>query len=517
MQGPASSTEILVIGAGPAGCACALRLARLGHQVTLVERGGPGRPAVVESVPAAVQPWLATLGVQQVVNGAGFLRPTGAWVQWAGPAQRQQDPQPGFQLERSRFDALLRHAARTAGVHWYPAAARPAERTADGRWRVPLHDGRTLLADALVLATGRAGAPVPGALRSAALVGSWAATGLRGDTDSRVQAQPEAWAWAAPQADGGCTAALFLAASRLAGLDAAARLRLYRDELLRCDLLAPMLRGQGPLQLRIADATPRLAEPVIAAGLLRVGEAALSLDPLSSQGVVSALRSGVQGAACLHTMLRRPADAALALAFYQQQLQREQQRHGHWRAGFLAQAAGQFGSPFWQWQANDAARAYPPDESEPLGLRPPLPALEQRIQLDRRIRFHPAPMLDGDWVVAAPALLHPGLPAPVGYVQGQPVAGLLAALAPHNTVGRVLQAWSALLGAQAAVTLLQAWWRQGVVVEGGALSADGAAGSPKVDAASPTADTPSSTADAASPTADVASAGGPPRPANGKS
>ena len=124
MPGPAGSTEILVIGAGPAGCACALHLARLGHAVTLVERGGMGRPAAVESVPAAVLPWLATLGLAQVVSGAGFLRPTSAWVQWAGPARQVVESQAGFQVERNRFDALLRHAARSAGVQARSSSAR---------------------------------------------------------------------------------------------------------------------------------------------------------------------------------------------------------------------------------------------------------------------------------------------------------------------------------------------------------------------------------------------------------
>lgn len=469
--GPPGLAELLVIGAGPAGCAAALRLARLGHRVTLVERGGPGRPAVVESVPAAVLPLLASLGLQAPVSQAGFLRSPGAWVQWADEVRHQASPQPGFQLERSRFDALLQRAARAAGARWLaPARARPPEQQPDGRWQVVLHDGRVVSADAVLLATGRAGRPAPGAPASVALVGHWQppapearAVPEPAATESRVQAGPHSWAWAAPAADGSCTVALFLEAHRLAGLVAPAREALYREELAGFGLIAPMLRGHLQSGLRVADATPRRAAAAIEPGLLRVGESALSLDPLSSQGVVSALRSAVQAAACLHTMLARPADAALAQAFYQDQLDREQQRHARWCASFDALAAQRFGTPFWRRRAQDATPEDPASDTPP---RPaPLPALDRLLQLDARIRFQPAPMLEGDWVVAAPALQHPGLPGPVGYVQGQPVAGLLAALAPRNSVGRVLQAWSALLGPQAAVTLLQSWWRQGVVVE----------------------------------------------------
>lgn len=460
------SAEVLVVGAGPAGCAAALRLAALDHRVTLIERGGPGRPAAVESAPGQLLPLLASLGLQRAVDALGFLRSSGAWVQWAGDPQRASEAQPGFQIERQRFDALLRDAARAAGVHVLSASARAPQRQPDGRFALPLHEGRVLQADGIVWATGRSGEAAAGERPGAALVGRWSGDGQALGSDSRVQAGPEAWAWAAPQANGGCSAALFVDARRLAGLDAAARERLYRHELAGFDLIAPMLRGQLREPLRVADTTPRRAAQAIEPQLVRAGEAAFSLDPLSSQGIAAAMRSGVQAAACLHTMLGRPGDAALAQAFYQDQVDREWQRHRRWRAGFDAEAARHFGTPFWCQRVKDAAIDAAAAPGGALSGAPagPLPALDHPIALDARSRFHAAPMLEGDWIVAAPALLHPGLPGPVGYVQGQPIAGLLSALAPHNSVGQVLQAWAALLGAQGAISLLQSWWRAGVVV-----------------------------------------------------
>ncbi len=461
------SAEVVVVGAGPAGCAAALRLAALDHRVTLIERGGPGRPAAVESAPATLLPLLASLGLQRAVEAAGFLRSNGAWVQWAGGPQRVSEPQPGYQIERQRFDALLRDAVREAGVQWISAGARAPLRQPDGRFAVPLHDGRSPTADGMVWATGRSGHADAGERPCAALVGRWSGDGQPVGSDSRVQAGPEAWAWAAPQADGGCTAAVFVDAQRLAGQAAAARERLYREVLAGFELLTPMLRGRVETAVRVADATPRRAAQPIEPNLVRAGEAAFSLDPLSSQGIAAAMRSGVQAAACLHTMLCCPADTALALAFYQDQVGREGLRHRRWRAGFAAEAARRFGTPFWCQHSKDVAmEGVPPAGQDALPQPGPLPALDHPIRLDSRVRFHPAPMLEGDWIVAAPALIHPGLSGPVGYVHGQPIAGLLAALAPGSSVARVLQAWSALLGTQGAIGLLQTWWRQGVVVAG---------------------------------------------------
>ncbi|WP_395698961.1 NAD(P)/FAD-dependent oxidoreductase [Aquabacterium sp.] len=467
MPGQVRSTEhrsahVLVVGAGPAGCTAALRMAALGHRVTLIERGGPGRPAAVESAPASLRPLLASLGLQQAVDAAGCCRSSGAWVQWAGSPQRAGEVQSGGLIDRQRFDALLREAACAAGVRLLGAHARAARRAPEGGFELPLHDGRLLRADGIVWATGRSGDAAPGERCGAALVGRWSGDGQPLGHDSRVQAGPEGWAWAAPQPDGGCTAALFVDAQRLGGLDAAARERLYRDSLAGYGLIASMLRGHLARPLRVADTTPRRAAGTVEPRCVRAGEAAFSLDPLSSQGVAAAMRSGVQAAACLHTMLGRPADTALAQAFLQEQVEREWQRHRRWRAGYDAEAARHFGTPFWAQRAKDAAsRELPAPSVSPAD---PLPALDLPIRLDGRSRFQPAPMLEGDWIVAAPALQHPGLPGPVGYVQGQPVADLLAALAPGSSVARVLQAWAARLGAQGAAGLLQSWWRLGVVV-----------------------------------------------------
>src|SRR5213594_5124242 len=106
MSGQTCSTDVVVLGGGPAGAACALRLARLGHRVTLVERAERGRPHVGESLPPTVLPLLQTLGVGERVEAARFLRPRGAIVQWDGVLRDVRDDardEPGFQVDRGRF------------------------------------------------------------------------------------------------------------------------------------------------------------------------------------------------------------------------------------------------------------------------------------------------------------------------------------------------------------------------------------------------------------------------------
>src|SRR5205809_8033562 len=60
-----SKFDVVVVGAGPAGSATALRLSRMGCRVALVERTRFEKPRVGESLSPAVQPLLAELGVWQ--------------------------------------------------------------------------------------------------------------------------------------------------------------------------------------------------------------------------------------------------------------------------------------------------------------------------------------------------------------------------------------------------------------------------------------------------------------------
>ena len=469
MRGPSCSTDgdnIAVIGAGPAGCAAAIRLARLGYAVQLVDGGGPGRPLALESSPPALLPLLDVLGVG--ANAAGVRPSAGTWVQWAAtkPMEALDAGRPGLRVERSVFDAALRRAAVQAGAVLLSARARPPRRGPGGRWRVELHDGRCLGAAGLVLATGRTGLVQPGQHATAALCGHWPAAAQQ-PPFARVQAIDDAWAWAAPHDDGAVSAALFVDSARLQRLDAAARQALYQEALERCRLLAPLLRGPAPGALRVADATPRRAELPAEPGLVRAGEAAVSLDPMSSQGLVSALRSGMQAAVCLNTMLQRPADAALAGRFHREQVEREAARHARWCAGHHASAARHFGSAFWTQRAKCAAAAGLTGEGE---QSPKLragggPVPDTPVVLDGQVRCDATPQLAGDWIVAAPALQHPGLAAPVGFVQGVAVGTLIRALQTGRPVvaDRLLQHWAKLLGDEGAVALLQGWWRAGVL------------------------------------------------------
>jgi len=104
---------IAVIGAGPAGCVFAARMAQLGYEVTLVERLAFPRRRLGESLSAGVLPLLETIGARGAVETAGFSRVHVVRTAWVEDEVERRDPDGrGLLVDRGQFDALLLERAR---------------------------------------------------------------------------------------------------------------------------------------------------------------------------------------------------------------------------------------------------------------------------------------------------------------------------------------------------------------------------------------------------------------------
>lgn len=116
-----SSTDVLVVGGGPAGCAAAIRLAAVGHQVTVLESTDGDTPVGSGDllVPAAVDE-LSDLGIDMGAIGANPIAGTRLWhrersvaVHW--PPTRV-GTSTGAVVRRSTLNRALRERAATAGA-----------------------------------------------------------------------------------------------------------------------------------------------------------------------------------------------------------------------------------------------------------------------------------------------------------------------------------------------------------------------------------------------------------------
>ncbi|WP_426955992.1 NAD(P)/FAD-dependent oxidoreductase [Muricoccus radiodurans] len=150
-----SDAEVLVVGAGPAGCAAATALARGGRRVILLEREVTPRESVCgEFLGPDAAAALARLGLDLPALGAVPIRS----VRVAAGRRNAAAPLPfsAWGLPRRLLDSALQAAAVSSGAVLRHGAAVSADRAED-RWRVRLRDGAVVTAPALVLATGKHG------------------------------------------------------------------------------------------------------------------------------------------------------------------------------------------------------------------------------------------------------------------------------------------------------------------------------------------------------------------------
>lgn len=440
----------------------------LGHSVVLVEKARFPRAHIGESLTGGVLPLLEVLRLRNEVEQAGFLRNTNALIRWGGAAEyRDTIGEPGFQVDRSQFDAILLAGARAAGVRIFQPgkaldiAARPGQ----GSTVVLRHPegDATVDCDFLVDATGRAsivgGCKRPVGSSAIALYAYWK-DGAIGGTETRVEAGPCGWFWGAPLPGGLFNATVFLEnrAYKQGVAEAGSLDRLYGRLIGSSELLKGCLAGALVGRVAVCSATCFFDDDLIRNRLLKTGDSAFTIDPLSSQGVQTAIGSALHAAAVIHTMLERPWNSALAEDFYRQRLRRSFAFHATAAAALYAEAASVFGTDFWRrWSAWER----PP---EPETYRPPVRLSPGTVVcVHPSVSFHRVPIIEGAFVGATLGVVLPTLSEPAVFLADVLLAPLIRALEGPMRCDLVLERWATLVPPQKSAQILAAAVRQGIL------------------------------------------------------
>ena len=440
------AAEICVVGAGPAGCALAARLARLGHDVAIVEQQRFPRPHIGESLSPAAWPVLDALGVGERVRAAGFVATATARVRWRDDRAQLAEVSGGLTVDRGAFDAILLEHARACGARVL-APARACRPARDGdSWTLECGDG-ALRARFLADASGRrrmlGGPSPPTGPRTLALHAEWRGGDRWRDEQTRIEALAQGWLWGAQLPDGALRAIAFVdpGTLRAAGGDST---RLYH-RLLASSRLFANLRPSGwtAACVRACDATTYAAGAPIDACSVRVGEAAFAIDPLSSSGVQTAIQTGLAAASAVHCILTRAAGRQAAIAYYRAHLDHAVERHAATAAGLYAEHRPSADAPF--WRARSAAAA--PSPGWPAVTTAINELLRARVGLPAEAALRDTPCLVGDVIELRRALTHPALDRPVAFLGGEELAPLLDELPAVASLSDAIDRWDRVLPA----------------------------------------------------------------------
>jgi geranylgeranyl reductase family protein len=311
--------DVIVVGAGPAGCVAAFTLAKGGARVALIDKAGAGRDKACGDLigPRGVR-LLDDLGLEVAdAQRAGDMivaGPSGRRVVLPARAGRTY-PGHAVIVPRARLDAHLRAAALDAGA--VDVSARVA--SVDGG-RVALDGGRVVHGDFVIGADGATStiARAAGLVDPARVLWGFA---VRGYMDAEVATPVIAlwnddrrrgfpgYGWLFPGPDGANLGlGIGLGHSRLDAHRAQQQLQAFRLHLIRIGLLDPI--HQLPRRVLGGWLKMGLVGTRAAAGnVLLAGDAAGLVNPLQGEGIAQSLASGHAAA---RAVLAHSAEAAVA-------------------------------------------------------------------------------------------------------------------------------------------------------------------------------------------------------------
>jgi flavin-dependent dehydrogenase len=422
--------DVLVIGGGPAGAGAARLLATWGHRVCLLAKAADRSRGQAESLPPSAMKLLSTLGVLEAVDAAGFYRSSGNTVWWASRDQRLEtfDPkgeQQGYQVFRPDLDRVLVAAAAEAGARIESGATVRTVQFERGvalvdydRDGTPLHASARFVLDA----SGRSGVVARRGfrrherhMRMQALMGIWHREGgwdLPDDSHTIVETYPDGWAWSVPVSPFTRHVGVMVngAASRL---PRAPLIRdVYRGQLEKTTQIKRLADRATLLHSWACDASTYSSDIYASGEFLLVGDAASTIDPLSSFGVKKALASAWMSSVTVHTALTHPDRRGIALDYYSAWERQVFATHLRQTRDFAREAFEEHHHEFWANRAElsvDDDRTMPDDAAiaDP-AVHAALSQLKSRETLDLeradQVRLERRPLIRDREIVLADAV-----------------------------------------------------------------------------------------------------------------
>ncbi len=482
---PQQTTDVLIIGAGPAGTCAALRLLALGHKVALAESAAFPRPQIGESLSPGIRNIFDYLEASHLLSQRNYLHQLNAHVIWdttavqtVSAAQRG----PGIMVDRGLLDQDLLALAVERGLQLYQPARFESCLQTDTGWQSQLRQETRLIiinSRFILDARGRRGNNMQDRVLTAppavAIWGHLPAHLMPGDT--HIEATEKGWIWGSPTFDGQFRTITFLDPKELKGNTVPVAF----NNVLSNTRLFEAVRNHEINDLQTCTVFTYAHTSPWQDNYLRLGEAAFSLDPLSSTGVEKAMRFSLQAVIAVNTILKT-GQTGLAQSFYEDNMIASVSSHTHWTSNYYAQAWPGQEHAFWRdrsvpyiGQPDTSTTFYnrlkgkfaAPKEKGPdrqINVQQELQRLwHEQVRLSPALIFRETPCVVDDILQLRTAIQHPNLEREIAYLEAVEISPLLSLPGNVTTFGDVIQEWSRLLPFEQAVRIAFFLWDKDIL------------------------------------------------------
>ena len=353
MLNRASKYDCVIVGGGPAGALLACVLAEWGRKTALIDRGDRKGSVSEETLVPGARSMLKRHGLMASVRAHDFIGTRRHGIIWGDGELKwrsHDEDERGFKVVRELFDRDLRNIARSLSVDIYDTVRvrGPLPETGSGTVEFVDLDRKVkkVSAPVIVAATGKvtSGSLLPLALEHQLPATLALSATVEKPSNSRdatvIESVPQGWLWWLPLQDGRVCLTLFADSDQVRHEG--------RDEVFRgalADSGGPA-RGHDVLPSLGNVATPRLVSTP--SGVLLIGDAASTIDPLSSQGLEKALVSAETAAVTVNTLIDQPDSRESLLQHHHQWEQGLYMSHARQSLHFYLQEARFSDHPFWE-------------------------------------------------------------------------------------------------------------------------------------------------------------------------
>lgn len=306
----ASKYDIVIVGAGPAGCASAIILGKAGLSVALVDGNKQLDIKEGESLPGATARLLSRLGISSIkdlLNENEYLACTGNASKWGGDDWQYQDallnPEGGgWHIDRVAFDAALKKLAIAHVTDYIEEYVSKIE--TEEEYCIKFRDSslKSVQANWLIDASGRKAIvskqitdskTIKKGYQLAAIY--WLEASINdNDYASRIKATPEGW-WYTALLPNRTRVVSFMGLPHSIKQLMADKY-LFIKQLNEAAIIPYEILANKILSSKATQAGMSVRAHFTVDNLLFVGDAAIASDPLSSQGIFFALYSGIKAA-----------------------------------------------------------------------------------------------------------------------------------------------------------------------------------------------------------------------------